>query len=72
MDELISTIVSKTNLNDVEVKKVVDEVVAFLKAKLPAPLAGQVDTLFNSLDGNKDGNIIDDITKGLGGLCNNK
>lgn len=68
MDELIKTVMSKTNLSEDSVRKVVDEVVAFLKAKLPAPLAGQVDNMFKMIDSNNDGNIVDDITKSLGGL----
>ena len=68
MDELIKTVVSKTNLSEESVRKVVDEVVAFLKAKLPAPLAAQVDNMFKMIDANDDGNIVDDLAKGLGGL----
>ncbi|MBX3084654.1 MAG: hypothetical protein KF716_23660 [Anaerolineae bacterium] len=68
MDELIKTVVSKTNLSEESVKKVIDEVVAFLKEKLPPPLAGQVDNMFKMIDQNNDGNIVDDLKKGLGSL----
>ena len=68
MDELIKTVVGKTNLSEEAVKKVVDEVVAFLKEKLPPPLNAQVDNMFKLIDQNSDGNIVDDIAKNLGGL----
>jgi hypothetical protein len=68
VDDLIKTVMAKTNLSEESVRKVVDEVVAFLKEKLPAPLAAQVDNMFKMIDANNDGNIVDDISKSLGGL----
>jgi len=67
MEDLIKTIVSNTGLTEQAVKQVVDEVVKFLKEKLPAPLAGQVDVLLGNLDTNKDGSVADEIKTVLGG-----
>jgi hypothetical protein len=72
MDELIKTVVGKTGLTDDVVKQVVEQVIAFLKEKLPEPLAGQLDNVLGMVDQNKDGNIIDDIKKGIGGLFGGK
>ena len=45
MDELIQLVVSKTGLSEAHARLAVDTVLGFLKTKLPAPLAGQIDGL---------------------------
>gem|GEM_PF-380860 len=60
-EELINLIVTKTGISKEQAKQAVDIVVNFLKEKLPAPIAGQIDgVLAGSLPG--------DLAKGLGGL----
>lgn len=44
MDELIKLVVAKTGISEAQAKTAVETVVTFLKQKLPAPLASQVDS----------------------------
>ena len=62
MDELIKLVSQKTGLPQDKAKIAVDTVVNFLKQKLPAGLAGQVDAVLSGKG------LPDDLTKGLGGL----
>jgi uncharacterized protein (DUF2267 family) len=48
MDELIKLVVQKSGISEAQAKTAVETVVNFLKQKLPAPLASQVD---NALSG---------------------
>ena len=43
MDELVKAVVEQTGLPEAQAKKAADAVIKFLKDKLPAPLASQVD-----------------------------
>ncbi len=45
MEELIKLVSQKTGLPEAQAKVAVDTVLGFLKQKLPAPLAGQLDGL---------------------------
>jgi hypothetical protein len=47
MEELIKLVSQKTGLSAEQSKMAVDTVVGFLKAKLPAPIASQVDGVLN-------------------------
>jgi hypothetical protein len=51
MDELINLVVQKTGLPADGARKAVDTVIEYLKARLPGPLAGQVDGLLNNAGG---------------------
>ncbi|MCP4420071.1 MAG: HU family DNA-binding protein [Chloroflexi bacterium] len=48
MDELVKVVVEKTGLPEAQAKKAADAVLDFLKEKLPAPLAGQLDNLLEN------------------------
>ncbi len=65
MDELIKLVAKKAKLSEPQAKMAVETVIGFLKSKLPAPVASQIDGLLS-------GNQIGDIAKGLGGLLNKK
>jgi hypothetical protein len=43
MDELIKLVTKKTGISEAQAKQAVDAVIGFLKKKLPAPIAGQID-----------------------------
>lgn len=43
MDELIKTVSEKTGLPPAAARQAAEAVLAFLKEKLPAPIAGQID-----------------------------
>ena len=61
MDELVKVVVQKTGLPEAQAKQAVMAVIGFLKEKLPAPIAAQVDALLA-------GGAPPDLAKGLGGL----
>ena len=44
MDELVKAITDETGLPEAQAQQAADAVLKFLKQKLPAPLAGQVET----------------------------
>jgi hypothetical protein len=64
MDELIKLVTQKTGISEAQAKTAVETVLGFLKQKLPAPIAGQIDGI---LSGN-----MPDLSKGLGGLFGGK
>lgn len=61
MDELIKLVAQKTGLSHDQAKTAVETVLNFVKSKLPAPIAAQVDAVIN-------GGGSSDVLKGLGGL----
>jgi hypothetical protein len=68
MDELVKLVMQKTGLPEAQAKAAVETVVGFLKSKLPAPLAGQIDGVLGSAGSANLG----DLSKGLGNLLGNK
>jgi hypothetical protein len=48
MDELVNLIVKKTGVPAATAKTIVNVVLEFLKKKLPAPIAGQIDGLLSN------------------------
>ena len=66
MDELIKLVSQKAKIPEATAKVAVETVVKFLKEKLPAPIAGQLDAIL------KGGGITEDVLKGLGGLLGGK
>lgn len=48
MDELVKLVAAKAGLSEAQAHTAVATVVDFLKAKLPAPLAGQVEAALSS------------------------
>jgi uncharacterized protein (DUF2267 family) len=61
MNELVKVVMQKTGLPEAQAKQAVEAVIGFLKEKLPAPIAAQVDGLLA-------GGVPPDLAKGLGGL----
>jgi len=71
MEELVQKVSERTGLSPEKAKTAIDTVVGFLKERLPAPIAGQVD---NAL-AQAGGTIVDkasDLIGGIGGLFGNK
>jgi hypothetical protein len=68
MDELIKLVAQKTGISPDQARAAVETVVGFLKQKLPAPIAGQLDGVLAG--GAASG--ADDALKGLGGLLGGK
>lgn len=48
MDELVKMVSDRTGLPEDQAKKAAEAVLEFLKEKLPAPLAGQLDNLIEN------------------------
>lgn len=69
MDELINQVAQRTGLSHDNAKAAVDTVVGFIKQRLPAPVASQIDGFLGGSTGAAGGaGGIDDLTKGLGGM----
>ena len=68
MDELITQITERTGVTADQAREAVQVVTGFLKDKLPAPIAAQVDGL---LSGQNMGDAAQQALGGLGGLFGN-
>lgn len=55
MDELIKRITEKTGISEDQARSAINTVAGFLKEKLPAPLAGQVDNVLSGGGGGGGG-----------------
>ena len=67
MDELIKRVTEKTGISADQARSAVDTVMGFLKEKLPAPIAGQIDSLMSGAGGGVAGTV-GDIAAKVGGL----
>jgi hypothetical protein len=65
MDQLVSQISERTGITHDQAQQAVDTVVTFLKSRLPAPLAGQIDGLLGAAN---SGNLAQQAEQALGGL----
>ena len=65
MDELVKLVSKKTGLPEKQAKVAVETVIGFLKKKLPAPIAGQIDAVVK-------GGVSPDLVEGLGSLLGGK
>jgi hypothetical protein len=61
MDELVKLVAQKTGLSQDQAKVAVETVVGFLKQKLPAPIASQIDGVLS-------GSGAADVAKGISNL----
>lgn len=61
MEELVKLVSQKTGIPADQARQAVEVVIKFLKEKLPAPIAGQIDALLS-------GSAAGDIMKGIGNL----
>lgn len=66
MDELVKMVAEKTGISEELAKTAVQVVLGYLKDKLPAPIAGQIDGVISG--GGGDLGDIGDVTKQIGGL----
>ncbi len=65
MDELAKVVSQKTGLSIEQSKAAAQVVIDYLKGKLPAPIAGQIDNVLK-------GGGMGDMAKGLGGMLGKK
>jgi hypothetical protein len=68
MDELVKRVSEQTGLPEEMAKSAAETVIDYLKDKLPAPIAGQIDGVL----GGSGGAGLGDLTKGLGGMLGGK
>ncbi len=69
MNELVKLVSEKTGLSEDMSKKAAETVLDYLKNKLPAPIASQIDGLLRS---GSAGSSANDLVSGLGGLLGKK
>lgn len=65
MDELIKRIVEKTGLPEDKARAAAETAIGFLKEKLPAPIAGQID---NALGSSAAATAVDKASDAIGGI----
>jgi nucleoid DNA-binding protein len=61
MDELVKLVTQKTGISQDQAKQAIQTVIDFIKQKLPAPIASQIDGLLA-------GSAAGDVAKGIGNL----
>lgn len=69
MDELIKLVSQKAGLSEEMARTAIETVVGYLKKKLPAPIASQIESL---LGGGETPDNVEGLAKGLGGLLGKK
>jgi hypothetical protein len=69
LDELVKLVAQKTGLSEEMARTAVEMVVGYLKEKLPAPIAGQIDSV---LGGGGVGKDLGGLSEGLGGFLGQK
>jgi hypothetical protein len=74
MDDLIKQVTERTGISESQARTAVETVLGFLKDRLPAPIAGQLDGLVGGAGG-AIGSVADtagDVLGGLGGMLGGK
>lgn len=66
MEELIKRITEKTGISEDQARSAVNTVAGFLREKLPAPIAGQVDNVLSGGGGMTD--TLGDAAKKVGSM----
>lgn len=67
MDELIKQVVSKTGISEDQARTAITTVLGFVKDKLPAPIASQIDNALTG-EGGGVGGSLGDLASKAGGL----
>ena len=67
MEELIKQVVSKTGISEDQARTAVTTVLGFVKDKLPAPIASQIDNALTG-EGGGVGGSLGDLASKAGGL----
>jgi hypothetical protein len=70
MDQLINMVVEKTGISEQHARTAVETVLGFLKQRLPAPIAGQIDSVFS--DSGSESGGLGGAAKKLSGMFGNK
>lgn len=70
MNEIIQRLIERTGLPEDKAAVAAETVISFLKEKLPAPFASQIDSVINGGSGMAD--KLGGMGAGLGGMFGNK
>jgi hypothetical protein len=65
MEELVKLVTQKTGISEAMARQAIEVVLGFLKQKLPAPIAQQIDSV---IEGGDLAGGLDSLKKGLGGI----
>jgi hypothetical protein len=74
MDDLIKQVTERTGISESQARTAVETVMGFLKDRLPAPIAGQLEGVLGGAGG-AIGSVADkagDVLGGLGGMFGGK
>ena len=66
MDELVKQVATRTGISEDQARSAVTTVIGFLKERLPAPVAGQLDNVIGSGEGGGGG--LGDLASKAGSL----
>ncbi|MDQ5845369.1 MAG: DUF2267 domain-containing protein [Acidobacteriota bacterium] len=66
MDELVKQVATKTGISEEQARSAVTTVIGFLKDRLPAPIAGQLDNLVEG--GGDAAGGLGDLASKVGGI----
>jgi len=69
MDQLVKLVAQKTGLSEDMSRQAVQVVIGYLKDKLPAPVAAQIDGVLGGAGGGQD---LGSLAAGLGGMLGKK
>lgn len=69
MDEIVKQVVAKTGISEEQAKTAVTTVLGFLKSRLPAPIAGQIDGVLGG-EGSSTAGGLGDLASKAGSLFN--
>jgi len=67
MDELIKQVSSKAGISEDQARSAVNAVAEFVKARVPAPVAGQIESAMRG-EGGGVGGTVGDMASKVGGL----
>ena len=71
MDEIVKQVAAKTGISEEQAKTAVTTVLGFLKNKLPAPIAGQIDGVIGGGGESSSGAVgLGDLASKAGSLFN--
>ncbi len=68
MDEIIKQVAERAGIGEEQARTAVTTVIGFLKERLPAPIAGQLDGVLGTTGGDAAGGIADTASGVLGGI----
>ena len=67
MDELIKQVAAKAGISEDQAQSAVNTVLGFVKERLPAPIAGQIDNVMTG-EGGGVGGTLGDMASKVGGI----